>query len=675
MLKSTDLLAFFGALFLLAGYPGCADPWDGDAGDDDTGGVPQGDDDTADDDDTAAADDTADDDDDGADDDDDTAARWDSSTRVLHHYGDPATLAGFSGTTTEYLFDGLGMATFWDTDFSTPFQATTSRVSMAMLSSFGQANFTTIYEHDMGTSGDSPEPQNVANRYFAEGIVYRLAEAEYPVFRIPLTARYWLNGGKKVYTYEGQVVSYDGNSQTVTYSWGSTGVLTGDVELIEDGGQYTLVQYYTAQEYQQYITDLIYYIKEEVPDCVIILDLHWNYDRFGDPCHSDDINDETTESTVYAKQLPMATDRDATGNQIGSAVLLWQSVSETFGIRGGSLVDGVKADAAAPYTNHIRLSDNPQVDADYASDIWFELYNEPHTDKFSSYWVHGDTPVPDDDNTTGATAADWSHYIHGVASGTDMVTFAGMKDLYAAVRDRSDNHVVLSAGSNYAWGWESLVALHDAIDADAAMPWNNVLLNIHPYMGYYQKADGAKDAEGFYDVVSALWALDAPLIITEFGQYDGPDKIHYNGANNTAVEPDDNWYFSGTGDLSVSSMGNPNRYEWYHYDGYWDSAASTETGTPMSYVEAILQICEDHQISWSAWASRPNGFSFGSSTGATQPDVFTGVNGGGNDEFQLTNPTTAINIHHQSQPMVKDTATGGGANWAYLWDRFAAGAP
>ena len=599
--------------------------------------------------------------------------RWDSSTSVLYRYGERAVLKGFSATTTEYLFDGLGMDGFWDTDFSTPFNSTTSRISLEFLSDYGQNNFSTIYENDMGAPGQSPEPQNVDNRFFSEGIIAKLKDVSNPVFRIPMTARYWLNGGKKVYTYVGQVTAYDSTTRTVTYHWGSSGVLVDGVDIVESNGAFHLVQTYTAQEYQEYITDLVFYVKQEVPDAVIILDLHWNFDRFGDSSTFAVINDETTDSNSYAKQLPMALDHDSTGSQVGSAVLFWESVAETFGYKDDELVDGVYADPSSTYTNHVLFSNNPAVDINYAKDIWFELYNEPHTDKFTGYTINGLSPLGNNDIPDGITASDWDLFINGAASTIDDARFAGMAELYEVIRERADNHVLFSAGANYAWGSESLVALHEAVDVRSDLHWHNVVLSVHPYMGYYQAGDAAKSAAGFYGVIEQLKGLQTPMIITEFGQYDGPDKLNFDASTLAYQDPDDNWHYSdnGSGVLSVSSAGNSNLYEWYHYRGYWDSASNTETGTAMGYNEAILQICEDHDISWSAWASRPNNFVHGSSTGATQPDVFTGLDANWNRSVQLTNPSTAINLQHQSQPMIKGTATGGGANWHYLWNRFA----
>ncbi len=243
-------------------------------------------------------------------------------------------------------------------------------------------------------------------------------------------------------------------------------------------------------------------------------------------------------------------------------------------------------------------------------------------------------------------------------------------DLYQVVRERSDNHIVLSGGSNWGWGAEALIALNSAIETNPNTSWDSVILSVHPYMGWYQKADAAKDAEGFYAVISSLWDLETPIMITEFGQYDGPDKINFDQASGTADDPDDNWNFTGTSDRSVTSTGNSNLYEWYHYAGYWDSNTNTETGVAMSYTEAVLQICEDHKISWAAWAGRPNSHEAGSSTGSTQPDVFTGVDSSGDPDFQFTNPTTSLNPEHRDQPLVKGSATGGGNNWAYLWNRF-----
>jgi hypothetical protein len=542
---------------------------------------------------------------------------------------------------------------------------------MTFLSSFAQDNYTTIYENDMGTSGDSPEPENVPNRYFSEGIADRLADVAHPVFRIPLTARYWLEGGKKIYVYGDQVESYDSSSRTLTYSWGSTGTLVESVDIVEHDGSFHFVQHYTAAEYQAYITDLVFYIKEEVPDAVIILDLHWNFDRFGDGSTFETIDDETTDSTAYAKQLPMPLDRDSTGSDAGSALRFWQSVSETFGHKDGSLVNGAVADSSSTHTNHISLADNPAVGLDFADDIWFELYNEPWPDRFSNYEVDGGTPVTSDDITSSTSPSDWDGYINGASSTIDDATFVGMKTLYAAVRQRADNQIVFSGGSNWGWGSEGLIALNTAIEDDSALSWDQVILSVHPYMGWYQKDDGAKDAEGFFDVITALSTLDTPIMITEFGQYDGPGKINFDEASGTAEDPDDNWSFSGSADRSVTSGGNDNLYEWYHYDGYWDSATNTETGEAMSYNEAILQICEDNQIGWAAWAGRPNSHEYGSSTGSTQPDVFTGVDASGEADLRLTNPATAFNPEHQDQPMVKESATGGGTNWAYLWHRFA----
>lgn len=599
-----------------------------------------------------------------------TTSRWGSDTHILKFNGEDAMLKGFSGTTTEYLFDGLGMNTFWDTDFSTPFQATTSRISLAMLSQYGRNNFSTIYENDIGNSGASPDEQNVANRYFSEGIVTKLSGVDYPVFRIPMTARYWLNGGKNIFTYTGQVIAYDPSTRNVTYEWGSTGTLTGAVEVVEENGVFHLVQTFTAAEYQSYITDLIFYIKEELPNAVVILDLHWNFDRFGDSSTFETINDETTDSAFYARQLPMALDRDSSGSQVGSALLFWESVSETFGYREDSLVNGEKTNEAADYENYITFGDNSAVDRDYASDIWFELYNEPYTDKFSSYTINGAVPFPTDDVTDSIEAADWNGFLHGLDSSIDDATTVGMLELYTTVRARADNHVLVSAGSNYAWGAESLVALHAAIDADHNVDWDNVIFNVHPYMGFYQKGDSSKNAAGFYAVVTTLRRLNTPLMITEFGQYDGPDKINYDVILGIGDDPEDNWNFTEGNDISVTNTGNANRYQWYHYFGFWDRETNNESGTPMSYTEALLQICDDNQISWSAWASRPNSFAAGDSIGATQPDVFTGVDNDDEPDFQLTNPTTGINPQHQSQPMVKGSATGGGANWAYLWDHY-----
>ena len=119
-----------------------------DTGTEDTGTADTGTEDTGDTTDTGGSDDNA---------------RWGTDASILSHYGNPVQLQGFSATTTEYLFDGLGMNTFWDTDFSTPFQSQVSRISMSFLSDYGKNNYTTIYQNDVGDNSESPEPNNVNN--------------------------------------------------------------------------------------------------------------------------------------------------------------------------------------------------------------------------------------------------------------------------------------------------------------------------------------------------------------------------------------------------------------------------------------------------------------------------------------------------------------------------------
>ena len=155
--------------------------------------------------------------------------RWKIIGNKLKYNYRTVSLSGFSGTTTEYIFDKWGIDTYWN---------------------YNEDKYPII-------NYKSKNPN-----IWVKFIVDRLCEAYQPVFRIPLNAIYWLADNKGLYTninYEPFII--DNN----------------DEEMFSFSGQI----------YHGLIDDLILYIQEEVmsrtgKDCVIILDLHWN-DQFDKP--------------------------------------------------------------------------------------------------------------------------------------------------------------------------------------------------------------------------------------------------------------------------------------------------------------------------------------------------------------------------------------------------------
>lgn len=137
--------------------------------------------------------------------------------------------------------------------------------------------------------------------------------------------------------------------------------------------------------------------------------------------------------------------------------------------------------------------------------------------------------------------------------------YEGMRPMYDAVRAHTTNPIVLAGQLNYAYDAESLVRF----EADVSP--TNVLYNLHPYMGPYQKDDSAKNIDGYEQRVErVLTGTGRPLIITEFGQY----CCAADGAC-------------------------------FLYPGQYD-------GQDMGFTQAVLTVNMKYGVSWTAWAWRPN---------------------------------------------------------------------
>ena len=116
--------------------------------------------------------------------------------------------------------------------------------------------------------------------------------------------------------------------------------------------------------------------------------------------------------------------------------------------------------------------------------VFYELYNEPHNNTTDLY-LHGDD------------------------------TYAGMLDLIAAVRNNTEDGVLVVAGGNgWAYDADSLIAL-DGLTSDELM-----MFNFHPYMGPHQAGDSKKSADGYETMVKDIVSnTNKPIISTEFGQF------------------------------------------------------------------------------------------------------------------------------------------------------------
>eukprot|EP01062_Namystynia_karyoxenos_P066001 TRINITY_DN60025_c0_g1_i1.p1 TRINITY_DN60025_c0_g1~~TRINITY_DN60025_c0_g1_i1.p1 ORF type:complete len:440 (+),score=137.86 TRINITY_DN60025_c0_g1_i1:163-1320(+) len=214
----------------------------------------------------------------------------------------------------------------------------------------------------------------------------------------------------------------------------------------------------------------------------------------------------------------------------------------------------------APTANAVTFWANMSATFGKNEMVWYELYNEPHISDINAY-IHGDG------------------------------TYAGMLEMYAAVRKNAPNGVCVIAGAeDYAYGSDSLIQLHKAAPA-----LSNVVWNFHPYMGPNQAGDPKKNAQGFDQLAAAVMSgAPRPVVLTEFGQ----SCCAADGAC-------------------------------FAYDGEWG-------GKPMGYVEAIITIAFNRGISWMPWAWRPQAATSNCEAGQAAGND---INGEAGDRLQLTKNT------------------------------------
>jgi len=138
-------------------------------------------------------------------------------------------------------------------------------------------------------------------------------------------------------------------------------------------------------------------------------------------------------------------------------------------------------------TNCVDFWDSVAVMFSGNSNVFFELYNEPHRVDQDA-WMNGNSE------------------------------YSGMLEMLAAVRKHSTNPVIIAGYGGYAYDADSLVQLDANLGSE-----NNVMYNFHPYMGPNQAGDTKKCPAGFEAALqTVLSGTDKPVIITEFGQSCNP---------------------------------------------------------------------------------------------------------------------------------------------------------
>jgi hypothetical protein len=118
--------------------------------------------------------------------------------------------------------------------------------------------------------------------------------------------------------------------------------------------------------------------------------------------------------------------------------------------------------------------------------VLFELYNEPWIGNFTQ-WYSGDN------------------------------TWAGMKEMYNAVRKNAPTNLVVIGGKDqYALDAQSGLAYYIQYKADTGSYPTNIVWNIHPYVGSGQ---GLEHSLGSAMRLALALKTIGPVIFTEFGQY------------------------------------------------------------------------------------------------------------------------------------------------------------
>ena len=151
------------------------------------------------------------------------------------------------------------------------------------------------------------------------------------------------------------------------------------------------------------------------------------------------------------------------------------------------------------------------------------------------------------------------------------------------------------------------------------LPFTNVMLNLHPYVGLYSggnKHPGYYDASydtpivGFAQIITALqiqgttFSMPNPIICTEFGQYDLPWGNWAKPSSVPSTYQYSSQYFSVPANTVNLVKSQGSTYGLPYYNGNYVNATGTNTAMP-----GIVGLFEDFKslnVSFCAWACRPN---------------------------------------------------------------------
>jgi hypothetical protein len=450
-----------------------------------------------------------------------------------------------------------------------------------------------------------------------------------PCLRIPLCVDYWLNGSAPA-----SVVNI----------------------------------YFTAQQYQNAIIQIVNKVYGSINFLTVIIDLHWNYST-SYPQQS--FNGTGGNNYNSGQQLPLCgvfisdTSAKTTGTLPDNTLSFWKSIANVFG------VDSSGNELNANSVNS-RLKPN----------IFFELYNEPFCDKLvgsanQAYVPHNMYNTKYDLYINGGDA-----YLNYTSQ---KFSFTGLGVLYNELRNMNCYNIfVMSSAENYAyfdftsgdqWNYyyqgidpnvsntlkntyNCFTCLRDSIENTnglfvkkpsggnyQSLTFNGVLLNSHPYSGLYSGAlkiggyhnptlnnDPNNNIPGYAQIISSFqnnlmgeFYMSAPSIVTEYGQYDLPWSEYSNGNSNKVSS--DFAYPSNYKNQSGASLGTP------YYNGTWYDENKIQNIGP-----AIIPYLHNYvsfNVSFTIWAWRPNSGGNGDAVGcntyapgygwaATQPDLVAG---------------------------------------------------
>ena len=578
-------------------------------------------------------------------------------------------LKGFSLTTTEYMSDETPTGTYYDFGYYT--------VDNGVYYTHYQNGTSTTSSGDNGNSG-----LTLNTYYLMENIINKFtftnttAPCIVPLIRIPVNADYWLNGSCGTASI---------NSYTSPY------YITGQVNA-----------QFTAAEYQQAIIDIIYYCyttwnayvtdnPDSFPDLsgttfnpyingiTFSVDLHWNHAApIGQTSGSYPSislgGTPVTYSTLSSGQLPLcgvAVD-DMSGGSSGLSLIdntlqFWTSVAETFGIN--SSASPISNTSAYTYTNgsptsyFTKSTTTTPLPEELLKNIFFELYNEPFTDRLT--YSSGATTYSDN----------YSVYVNGgnncIYNGNSY-NFTGFGQIYNTIRMAGAHNLCILGGSdsyaymnfntdsgNGQWNistnsintdtYNCYTTLIDAITngtvyTDSANPSAGyfpaadvfgILLNLHPYLGLY---NGGLKHPGYYDssyynssstststktsdipipglaqIFEALqstnttFGINCPIICTEYGSYDLPwGGYTLNSTNAASSYIYSSEYFANPGGANtqyILSQGS-NTYGVPYYNGKYVNKSGTSIACPA--IIGLLMDFAAFNVSFSAWAIRPN---------------------------------------------------------------------